>query len=156
MIFVVYSLVTTIATYAGDPIDCMTNLGELDGDFLDGWDLIIAKSSSIKLFSPVTASSMARNHWNTMWNQEPWRPLDLCLSAVRKRVTVWSTTRTTCGSPSSPWPRLPSPSSRTTSGTTGRVRVIATGSPIKTGGKTGNKIKTLNCSLPLFWRARIY
>ena len=35
VIFVVYSLITTIATYAGDPIDCMTNNG-LNEDFLDG------------------------------------------------------------------------------------------------------------------------
>ena len=41
---------------------------------------------------------------------------------METRASVWSIILTTCGSPSSPWPRPPSPTSPTISGTTGRVR----------------------------------
>ena len=44
VIFLVYSLLVTISTYAGDPIDCITS-NESDkekmGDYLDWWEISI-------------------------------------------------------------------------------------------------------------------
>ena len=67
---------------------------------------------------------MARNLSSTLegsWRRwDPW--LSVYRDTVETRASVWSIILTTCGSPSSPWPRPPSPTSPTISGTTGRVR----------------------------------
>ena len=35
MIFTLYSLLVTVSTYVGDPIDCVDNKGGVDGDYID-------------------------------------------------------------------------------------------------------------------------